>query len=186
MIQAPGEQTRRLLLGGGTPGVVTRCRDFTRQALQDWGWPVPDPDGGDEDADLADRMEAAEDVLLMVSELVTNACMHAGGPRELVLRLGPERLRVEVSDGSPEHPRRRPAADPAVPGGHGLTVLDRLARRWGSAPSTSAWGGKTVWLEVAAPVSPALPRPWDRRDRPDRPDRPDRSGVRSAASPESG
>ncbi|MCB5181266.1 ATP-binding protein [Streptomyces sp. SMC 277] len=118
-----------------------------------------------------EQAEAAEDVLLMVSELVTNACMHAGGPRELVLRHSEDRLRVEVSDGSPEHPRRRPAPNPALPGGHGLIVLERLARAWGSEPATGAWGGKTVWLEVASPLTPD---PW----------RP--SAARSAVSPESG
>ncbi|RSS72844.1 ATP-binding protein [Streptomyces sp. WAC06614] len=121
----------------------------------------------------AERAEAAEDVLLMVSELVTNACMHAGGPRELVLRHMVDGLRVEVSDGSPEHPRRRPATDPALPGGHGLTVLERLARKWGSVPSTGAWGGKTVWLEVDSPLTSD---PW----------RPGPSAARSAVSPESG
>ncbi|WP_412079285.1 ATP-binding protein [Streptomyces xanthophaeus] len=89
-------------------------------------------------------------MLLLVSEVVTNACLHAGGPRELVLRHTPERLRVEVSDDSPESPRRRPPGDRALPGGHGLIVLERLARNWGSVPSGSGRPGKTVWLEVPA------------------------------------
>ncbi|MEU9372509.1 ATP-binding protein [Streptomyces sp. NPDC048255] len=115
---------------------MSRCRDFTRQALADWQWQA--------------RPEAVEDVLLLVSEVVTNACLHAGGPRELVLRHTPERLRVEVSDDSPESPRRRPPGDRALPGGHGLIVLERLARNWGSVPSGSGRPGKTVWLEVPA------------------------------------
>ncbi|MGW0366620.1 ATP-binding protein [Streptomyces sp. NPDC002990] len=92
-----------------------------------------------------------EDVLLLVSEVVTNACLHAGGPRELVLRHSAERLRVEVSDDSPEPPRRRPPGDRTQPGGHGLIVLERLSRSWGSVPSGGGRPGKTVWLEVAAP-----------------------------------
>ncbi|MFD3549519.1 ATP-binding protein [Streptomyces sp. NPDC058655] len=130
------EQTRRLVLGGATSGVVSRCRDFTSRALADWAWP-----GG---------AEAAEDVLLLVSEVVTNACLHAGGPRELVLRHDHERLRVEVSDGSPEIPRRRLPGDRALPGGHGLIVVERLARSWGAQPFADASPGKTVWLEIAA------------------------------------
>ncbi|WP_405711017.1 ATP-binding protein [Streptomyces xanthophaeus] len=137
------EQTRRLVLGGATAGVVSRCRDFTRQALADWQW--------------QGRPEAVEDVLLLVSEVVTNACLHAGGPRELVLRHSPERLRIEVSDDSPELPRRRPPGDRALPGGHGLIVLERLARSWGSVPTADGRPGKTVWLDVRAP-DPSPPR----------------------------
>ncbi len=130
------EQTRRLVLGGATAGVVSRCRDFTRLALDDWQW--------------QGQPEAVEDVLLLVSEVVTNACLHAGGPRELVLRHSPGQLRVEVSDDSSEHPQRRPPGNRALPGGHGLIVLERLAKDWGSVPSGDGRPGKTVWLEIAA------------------------------------
>lgn len=134
------EQTRRLVLGGATAGVVSRCREFTRLALADWRW-----------QERCGRPEAVDDVLLLVSEVVTNACLHAGGPRELVLRHSPGGLRVEVSDDSPEPPRRRPPGDRALPGGHGLIVLERLARSWGSSPSGDGRAGKTVWLELPGP-----------------------------------
>ncbi|MER5767898.1 ATP-binding protein [Streptomyces sp. NPDC001985] len=136
-------QTRRLGLFGAA-GVVGRCRDFTERALEDWGW-TPAPGVRDE------RAERVEDVLLLVSELVTNACLHAGGPTQLVLRHTPDALRIEVADLSPEPPRPRPR-DVARPGGHGLIVLDRLARGWGSEP---AGEGKVVWVEVAPVTSPA-------------------------------
>ncbi|UQX01902.1 ATP-binding protein [Streptomyces sp. RerS4] len=139
------EQTRRLVLAGGAAnGVVTRCRDFTRSALMDWQWPA--------DA------EETDDALLLVSELVTNACLHAGGPRELVLRHAPGLLRVEVRDDSPEPPRRRPTGDPGRPGGHGLVMLERLSAEWGfttAAPDPAApeagHPGKTVWAAIRAP-----------------------------------
>lgn len=130
-------QIRRLELFGGK-GVVTRCRDFTGRALDDWGWTST--------VDAADR-ERVEDVLLVVSEVVTNACLHTGGPRELVLRHADGRLRVEVLDDSPAIPVRRPRA-PSLPGGHGLMVLDRLAGSWGTVPAGT---GKAVWLEVVLP-----------------------------------
>ncbi|MFD7446999.1 ATP-binding protein [Streptomyces sp. NPDC059909] len=98
--------------------------------------------------ETAERRAVAEDVLMVVSELVTNACLHTDGPQELVLHVTPERVRIEVSDASPVPPRPRPHADPAIPGGHGLIVLGRLARAWGSV---SRGTGKTVWAEVAAP-----------------------------------
>ncbi|MEV7924039.1 ATP-binding protein [Kitasatospora sp. NPDC088264] len=136
------DRTRRLVLVG-SESAVQRSRDFSRAALLAWHW-LPAPDAG--------RLAAAEDVLLMVSELVTNACLHApGGPRELRLGWDGERLRVEVSDASPAAPRLRPFADPGRPGGHGLRVVDRLARDWGCLPEGE---GKLVWLEVASPVDP--------------------------------
>ncbi|WP_404962053.1 ATP-binding protein [Streptomyces sp. 147326] len=159
------QQTRRLLLRGRA-GAVTRCRDFTRKALADWQWipagdgppggvPSPDQEGQENDDERARRRERVEDVLLMVSELVANACLHAGGPSELVLRHGAEGLLIEVSDDSPHRPVLRPPRDPALPGGHGLMVLDRLSRSWGWRPAP---GGKTVWLEVSPPWQPGPAR----------------------------
>ncbi|WP_354638803.1 ATP-binding protein [Kitasatospora camelliae] len=130
-------QTRRLALTE-IRGSVGRSREFTRTALEDWGWL---PAAGN-------RLAVTEDVLLMVSELITNACLHAGGPRELVLHRTGALLRVEVTDESPFPPVIRPGGHPAVPGGHGLKVVDRLSRGWGSEPGAV---GKTVWLEIEVP-----------------------------------
>ncbi|MQS16859.1 ATP-binding protein [Streptomyces kaniharaensis] len=137
----PGpEQTRRLALGG-SEGAVQRSREFSREALRSWHW-LPAADD--------EQQAVTEDVLLMVSELVTNACLYApGGPRELRLSWNGHRLRVEVADASPVPPRLRPHADPGRPGGHGLRVVDRLARAWGSLPEGE---GKLVWLEVPSPL----------------------------------
>ncbi|WP_225447037.1 ATP-binding protein [Streptacidiphilus sp. PB12-B1b] len=136
----PGGQIRRLLLPGAQ-GAVRRSRAFTRDALADWQW-LP---GGSRE-----QCEVAEDVLLLVSELVTNACLHAGRPTGLVLRCSGDRLRIEVSDASPvpPAPRPRPWHEAARPGGHGLHIVARLGTDWGFAPGP---GGKTVWVEVAAP-----------------------------------
>ncbi|MCZ0978540.1 ATP-binding protein [Streptomyces diastatochromogenes] len=135
------ERTRRLVLYG-TTGVVGQCRDFTRLALTEWQW-LPAAGNGPPD-------ETAEDVLLLVSEVVANACMHAGGPSSLLLRCTAERLRIEVTDGSPVPPAVKSPPDPAVPGGHGLLIVERLARQWGSE---RVGGGKCVWVEVDAPAA---------------------------------
>lgn len=134
-------QIRRLALYG-TKGVVSRCRDFTERALADWGWTATGPE---------EENDVVEDVLLLVSELVTNACLHAGGPQELALQNNGRNLRVEVADADPREPRRRPRNDLAQPGGHGLIILERLARSWGSEPRGS---GKVVWLEVGLSSGP--------------------------------
>ncbi|MFE5857560.1 ATP-binding protein [Streptomyces sp. NPDC056500] len=133
-------QTRRLGLFG-TRGVVGRCRDFASRALADWGWT---PAAGE----AASR---ADDVLLVVSELVTNACLHAGGPTELVLRHTSEGVRIEVADRNPQPPEPR-AREVRLPGGHGLLVLERLADSWGSTPLGE---GKVVWANLGpAPHAP--------------------------------
>ncbi|MDQ0313093.1 anti-sigma regulatory factor (Ser/Thr protein kinase) [Kitasatospora herbaricolor] len=130
-------QRRRLALSG-LKGQVARGRDFTRQALADWNWPAgQDPHG----------QSTADDVLLVVSELLANACLHAGGPHELVLTASADGLRVEVLDGDSTVPVLRSPYEPGRPGGHGLHIVQKLADRWGVTP---VQGGKSVWLEFAA------------------------------------
>ncbi|MFJ9770833.1 ATP-binding protein [Kitasatospora sp. NPDC101157] len=142
---AAAGETRRLAFTG-SEGAVQRSREFSRAALRSWHW-LPEDDRQRCDDE---QRAVAEDVLLMVSELVTNACLHApGGPRELRLDWDGVRLRVEVADASPVLPRLAEAGDPGRPGGHGLRVVDRLARAWGAGPDD---GGKLVWLEVGSPL----------------------------------
>ncbi|WP_406209574.1 ATP-binding protein [Kitasatospora sp. NBC_01560] len=133
-------QTRRLTLSG-VPGVVGRCRDHTRSALEDWGWlPTADPD----------QQARADDVLLLVSELATNACRHAGGPDQLVLAASAGTLRIEVLDGSDTPPRPRVPHSPLHAGGHGLHTVALLASRWGHLPRVDG-PGKAVWVEIDLP-----------------------------------
>ncbi|MEC4576494.1 ATP-binding protein [Streptomyces virginiae] len=112
------------------PRHVAKGRAFTRQALQDWGW---------------DRTETSEDTLLLVSELLTNASLHSNGCRELVLTADGATLRIEVHDGTTAVPVRHPAPRPGIPGGHGLSIVERLSDRWGTHPYGD---GKAVWAEI--------------------------------------
>lgn len=148
------EWTRRLLVGGATDA-VGRCRAFTRRALTEWQWL---PEGGIAYGNgVGDEIaETANDVLLLVSEVVANACMHTAGPISLLLRRTPERLRIEVTDPSPVVPVYRVPGDPARPGGHGLLIVKRLALAWGADP---VGGGKCVWVEVATPPALRKARP---------------------------
>ena len=111
------------------------ARDFTRQALYAWGW-LP--------AETADRRAAAEDVLLVVSELVTNACLHAEGPDELFLACDNKVIRVEVSDRGAGQPAPRTPHRAGRPGGHGMFIVQRLCLDWGVVRA-SGEAGKTVW-----------------------------------------
>ncbi|MFB7779239.1 ATP-binding protein [Streptomyces bauhiniae] len=139
--EARGRQVRRLGLDGES-GVVPLARDFTRQALYEWGW-LP--------ASGAEQRAAAEDVLLVVSELVTNACLHADGPDELVLSCDRKVIRLEVTDRGAGQPAPRTPHQAGRPGGHGMFIVQRLSLDWGVV-RTPDESGKTVWAELAAPA----------------------------------
>jgi anti-sigma regulatory factor (Ser/Thr protein kinase) len=82
------------------------------------------------------------DVLLLVSELVTNAVRHATGEQlRLVVTMDERALRVEVHDRGEGFALRAPAPDPARPSGWGLFLVAELADRWGvdHAPRTRVW-----------------------------------------------
>ncbi|MGI5455388.1 ATP-binding protein [Streptomyces sp. CA-249302] len=136
-----GRQVRRLNFDGES-GVVPLARDFTRQALYAWGW-LP--------AATADRRAAAEDVLLVVSELVTNACLHAEGPDELGITCDNKVIRLEVSDRGTGQPAPRTPHRAGRPGGHGMFIVQRLCLDWGVVRTPGATG-KTVWAELGAPA----------------------------------
>lgn len=136
----PMRQVRRLRLVG-VSGAVPRARDFVRQALKDWGW-LP--------AATGDQRAAAEDVLLVVSELVTNACLHADGPEELRVGSGAEVLRLEIVDQGSGSPAPRTPHRAGRPGGHGMFIVQRLCLDWGVVRNPEGMG-KTVWAELAAP-----------------------------------
>ncbi|MEV7284150.1 ATP-binding protein [Streptomyces sp. NPDC093252] len=138
---APGRQMRRLTFEGQV-GIVPMARDFARQALHAWGW-LP--------ADTADRRAAAEDVLLVVSELVTNACLHAEGPDEMWLTCDRKVIRIEVSDRGAGQPSPRTPHRAGRPGGHGMFIVQRLCLDWGVV-RTPGVAGKTVWAELSAPA----------------------------------
>ncbi|WP_107645047.1 ATP-binding protein, partial [Streptomyces sp. st77] len=81
-------------------------------------------------------------VLLVVSELVTNALRHGGGTCTLDLTAHPDTIEVAVHDGSPQAPRMRTPDLSGRTGGFGWPMVNRLARTTSVAPGPS--GGKTV------------------------------------------
>jgi anti-sigma regulatory factor (Ser/Thr protein kinase) len=92
-----------------------------------------------------DRHEAWADAEVAVSEIVTNALVHAGTPMHLRVLLGSPGLRVELHDGSPHLPHRRHHSEVAATG-RGLHVVGEMVDRWGAYPSGA---GKVVWFEIA-------------------------------------
>jgi CheY-like chemotaxis protein/anti-sigma regulatory factor (Ser/Thr protein kinase) len=91
-----------------------------------------------------DNEAIAHDVELLVSELVTNAVVHADTDPRLEVRIASDTVRVEVYDADRSMPvARQPDAE--GPGGRGLHLVDRLASRWGFEQIDD---GKLVWFEI--------------------------------------
>jgi anti-sigma regulatory factor (Ser/Thr protein kinase) len=86
-----------------------------------------------------------DDLLLCLSEVVTNAVLHAVPPIHVLGNIVDAKVRVEVSDGSKAAPIQRTPTH-SSPTGRGLNLLDHLASDWGVEITGS---GKTVWFEIA-------------------------------------
>jgi anti-sigma regulatory factor (Ser/Thr protein kinase) len=87
-------------------------------------------------------------LVLLVSELVTNAVEHAWPPVILRVDVDDERIRVEATDSHRDEPVLRDAP-PQDAGGRGVWLIDRLASAWGSQVDPSG-DCKTVWFELRA------------------------------------
>lgn len=127
----------------GEPGSIAEARDFAALFLErlrsEWCARV--------DA------RAEGDVLLVVSELVTNADRHSHGPYILELEGTDAAVGVTVCDSSAALPRRYPP-DPGRVGGHGLEIVHVLAA------TVTAWRvpvGKCVRAVVELPNRPVDP-----------------------------
>ena len=88
----------------------------------------------------------ADDAVLVTSELVTNAVVHAAGrPCELRVDLDERELRIEVHDQARYEPRKQ-RPDHEDEHGRGLQIVSTLAQRWGTRPTEA---GKAVWCILA-------------------------------------
>ncbi|MEU3183269.1 ATP-binding protein [Streptomyces sp. NPDC006923] len=99
------------------------------------------------------REEAAQAVLLIISELVTNAVLHAAvlSPEVAVeVAVGAERIRVSVEDGHPYRPKALETPDAGQTGGRGLLLVREILREAGGGCDVdhTAGGGKIVWAEL--------------------------------------
>jgi anti-sigma regulatory factor (Ser/Thr protein kinase) len=82
--------------------------------------------------------------LLLVSELVTNAVIHARTPLAVDFELDRDLLRVDVRDGNPDLVRLGRPEDLAS-GGRGLSLVEQTADNWGVDRDGV---GKSVWFEL--------------------------------------
>jgi anti-sigma regulatory factor (Ser/Thr protein kinase) len=89
--------------------------------------------------------QALDRALLLTSEVVTNAILHARTPLRLTAALDAGQIIVRVYDGLRLLPRRRTyRADAGT--GRGMHLVEALADHWG-VDETSA--GKCVWFSIA-------------------------------------
>jgi anti-sigma regulatory factor (Ser/Thr protein kinase) len=92
-----------------------------------------------------------DDLLLLLTEVVTNAVRHSGAtsgdPIRIVINENRQCIRVEVTDagGGFAKPDRL-VPDLTKTGGLGLVLVDRLSRAWGTGRTAK---GSIVWFELA-------------------------------------
>lgn len=137
----PDSMPRDFVSRTSLPGnqlAASAARKFVRAALGAWTTGEPGPD---------ERLTA--DAVLVVSELVTNAVIHAGTTVELLCRLEQDGLVVEVSD---HHPARvvRDRAElerEGRDGGRGLQLVAALSEAWGITYRRDL---KTIWCRLDA------------------------------------
>lgn len=97
------------------------------------------------------REDLLDACLLLVSEVVTNALLHAGTEIELRAVLLTGGVRVEVGDGSPHLPTPRSYAATAGTG-RGLAMLESMVDDWGV---TRLPHGKLVWFQLSSAGRPS-------------------------------
>ncbi|MER5468530.1 SpoIIE family protein phosphatase [Streptomyces sp. NPDC002935] len=115
---------------------VATARSFVRDTLQGWGF-----------ADIVD------DAVVLTSELVTNAVVHAGTSADVLCLRSDDGVRIEVADHYPEReiPLQATAVNMGSPdreGGRGLQLCAALAGRWGVEYTPT---NKRVWFQLALP-----------------------------------
>ncbi|MFS8096677.1 ATP-binding protein [Lentzea alba] len=87
------------------------------------------------------------DVLLVCTELASNAYEHADGPRTVRVHRHEDFVRIEVDDHTPADLPQLGESRLGDSRGRGLMLIAQLSRCWGTRAFP---GGKTVWSEVSA------------------------------------
>jgi serine phosphatase RsbU (regulator of sigma subunit)/anti-sigma regulatory factor (Ser/Thr protein kinase) len=122
------------------PSAAAAARRFVRETLLSSGLPVDD--------------DTVSDAVLLTSELVTNAVVHAGTPVQLTCRLSGTNIEVSVLDRHPARVIPDPPGATAVvdrPSGRGLLLPAALSASWGVTYAASA---KAVWFRLGPDAGP--------------------------------
>lgn len=127
MVTLPAREADIFARFPGDSSSAAAARRFVAQALLDWDCP-----------------ELDEIARLLVSELVGNALLHAGGGFDMRIRRLHDRVRVEVQDQSSRMPDRKYYSRMSGTG-RGLMLVEELSLAWGAR---RVKGGKVVWFEL--------------------------------------
>jgi serine phosphatase RsbU (regulator of sigma subunit)/anti-sigma regulatory factor (Ser/Thr protein kinase) len=121
------------------PAAVAAARRFVRETLQSWLAVEQAPEG----------RGLVDDAVLLTSELVTNAVVHAGTPVQVTCKLADGGLEVMVRDSLPASMVPGPVKDEDIPAertsGRGLLLPSALASAWGVTYGRAA---KAVWFRM--------------------------------------
>lgn len=136
---------------GPTSGTASRRREAEVSCSRSWHFPAATSAVADARNAVAAMVEEthpalAEDTRLLVSELATNAVVHASSDFEVTTHVDAHSVRVEVADNSPALPTVREPSLEAT-SGRGFHIVAALASGWGVRHSAC---GKVVWIELSA------------------------------------
>jgi CheY-like chemotaxis protein/anti-sigma regulatory factor (Ser/Thr protein kinase) len=121
---APGGESARFEADVST---VPLAREFVRRWLHDSG---------------ADHV--FDEASLIVTELATNAVLHASSPYEVRLSRSDGVVRIEVADGDPGTPEPQPFSAVAE-SGRGVVIVSAISAAWGIETQPN---GKVTWAEL--------------------------------------
>ncbi|MEW2069912.1 SpoIIE family protein phosphatase [Streptomyces sp. NPDC007346] len=118
---------------------VATARAFVRDTLQGWGY-----------------NDVVDDAVVLTSELVTNAVVHAGTAADVLCLRTEDGVRIEVADHYPErevplHSNGLDFVNPDSENGRGLLLCAALAARWGVEYTPTR---KHVWFQLDLPERP--------------------------------
>ncbi|CAM5626688.1 non-specific serine/threonine protein kinase OS=Streptomyces viridochromogenes OX=1938 GN=ACM01_00020 PE=3 SV=1 [Streptomyces viridochromogenes] len=102
---------------------------------------------GDRVAGTGGSPTVLNDILLVVTELVTNAVRHGGGLVAFDATLNGDLLTISVTDSSPTAPHTVPRTRATTPGGFGWPLVQQLGREVTVTPTAQ---GKTIRVVMAA------------------------------------
>lgn len=126
------------------PKSARTARYFVAGVMEQWGVVAGDP-----------AAEGVADLLLVASELLTNAVLVCAGPITLEITGHRRSIELSVEDDSPGVAAVR-FPDPGEPGGRGLHIVETLAESWGQRAAGGA--SKQVWCRMAVPDGSAIGR----------------------------